>query len=152
MTLERMSGRLDLDSGDIQVSDVAGAAKLRTSNKDLDVENVGGRLEIADVHGDIKVGYAKPPLQEISITNESGGVDLTLPAKSNFQISASSKGGDVQSDFDGSSDTGGDTPRFNAKKPPQKLSPSLGGRGALERSIVGVTPGNSQVIWRGSRK
>jgi len=115
LTLERMSGRLDLDSGDIQVSDVAGAAKLRTSNKDLDVENVGGRLEIADVHGDIKVGYAKPPLQEISITNESGGVDLTLPAKSNFQISASSKGGDVQSDFDGSSDTGGDTPRFNAK-------------------------------------
>jgi hypothetical protein len=115
LTLERMSGRLDLDSGDIEVSDVAGAAKLKTSNKDLDVENVGGRLEISDVHGDIKVGYAKPPTQEINISNESGGVDLTLPAKSNFQVSAWSKGGDVQSDFDGSSDTEGDTPRFNAK-------------------------------------
>jgi Putative adhesin len=115
LTLEHLTGRLELDSGDIEISDVAGFAKLRTSNKDLDIENVAGRLEISDVHGDIKVGYAKPPREEIIITNESGGVDLTLPAKSNFQISASSRGGDVQTDFEGSSDSGGDTPRFNAK-------------------------------------
>jgi putative adhesin len=115
LTLEHLTGRLELDSGDIEISDVAGSAKLRTSNKDLDIENVSGRLEISDVHGDIKVGYAKPPREEIIITNESGGVDLTLPARSNFQISASSRGGDVQSDFEGSSDSGGDTPRFNAK-------------------------------------
>jgi len=115
LTLEHLTGRLELDSGDIEISDVGGAAKLRTSNKDLDIENVGGRLEISDVHGDIKVGYAKPPREEIIITNESGGVDLTLPAKSNFQISASSRGGDVQSDFEGSSDSDNDTPKFNAK-------------------------------------
>jgi hypothetical protein len=115
LTLEHMTGRLELDSGDIEISDVAGAAKLKTSNKDLDIENVGGRLEIADVHGEIKVGYAKPPREEIIITNESGGVDLTLPAKSNFQISASSRGGDVQSDFEGSTDSDSDTPRLNAK-------------------------------------
>jgi Putative adhesin/Domain of unknown function (DUF5668) len=115
ITLEHMTGRLELESGQIEISDVTGAAKIRTSNKDLDVENVGGRLEIADVHGDIKVGYAQAPTQEISISNESGEVELTLPDKSNFQISASSKGGEVDSDFDGSSDTQGDTPRFNAK-------------------------------------
>jgi hypothetical protein len=115
LTLEHLTGRLELDSGDIEISDVGGAAKLRTSNKDLDIENVSGRLEISDVHGDIKVGYAKPPREEILITNESGGVDLTLPAKSNFQISASSRGGEVQSDFEGSSDSDNDTPRFNAK-------------------------------------
>jgi DUF4097 and DUF4098 domain-containing protein YvlB len=100
LTLVHMTGRLELDSGQIEVSDVAGFAKLITKNKDLDVENVGGRLEVTDVHGDIKVGYAQPPREEISVTNESGGVDLTLPAKSNFQISASSRGGEVQSDFD----------------------------------------------------
>ena len=100
LTLVHMTGRLELDSGQIEVSDVAGFAKLVTKNKDLDVENVAGRLEVTDVHGDIKVGYAQPPREEINITNESGGVDLTLPAKSNFQISASSRGGEVQSDFD----------------------------------------------------
>jgi Putative adhesin len=115
LALEHMSGRLELDSGQIEISDVGGSAKLKTSNKDLDIENVAGRLEISDVHGEIKVGYSQPPREEISITNESGGVDLTLPAKSNFQIFASSRGGDVQSDFDGSTDSQGDTPRFNAK-------------------------------------
>jgi DUF4097 and DUF4098 domain-containing protein YvlB len=102
LTLVHMTGRLELDSGQIEISDVAGFAKLTTRNKDLDIENVGGRLEISDVHGDIKVGYAQPPREEIIITNESGGVDLTLPEKSNFQISASSRGGDVQSDFEAS--------------------------------------------------
>jgi putative adhesin/cell wall-active antibiotic response 4TMS protein YvqF len=115
LTLVHMTGRLELDSGQIEVSDVAGFAKLNTKNKDLDVENVVGRLEVTDVHGDIKVGYAQPPREEISITNESGGVDLTLPAKSNFQISASSHGGEVQSDFEGSTDSEGDNPRYNAK-------------------------------------
>ena len=37
-------------------------------------------------------------------------VELDYAAKT-----ASSKGGEVDSDFDGSSDTQGDTPRFNAK-------------------------------------
>jgi hypothetical protein len=115
LMLVHMTGRLELDSGQIEVSDVAGFARLTTKNKDLDVENVAGRLEVTDVHGDIKVGYAQPPREEINITNESGGVDLTLPAKSNFQISASSHGGDVQSDFEGSTDSGGDNPRYNAK-------------------------------------
>ena len=102
LTMVHMTGRLELDSGQIEVSDVAGAAKLSTSNKDLDIENVAGRLEVADVHGEIKVGYAQPPREEITISNESGGVDLTLPARSSFQISAFSRGGDVQSDFEGS--------------------------------------------------
>lgn len=100
LTLVHMTGRLELDSGQLEVSDVAGFAKLVTKNKDVDVENVAGRLDIVDVHGDIKVGYAQPPREEINIANESGEVDLTLPAKSNFQISATSRGGEVQSDFD----------------------------------------------------
>jgi hypothetical protein len=115
ITLEHMTGRLGLESGQIEISDVMGAARIHTSNKDLDVENVGGKLEIADVHGDIKVGYAQPPTQDISISNASGEVELTLPSKSNFQISATSKGGEVESDFDGSEDSDSDTPRFNAK-------------------------------------
>ncbi len=115
LTLLHMTGRLELDSGQIEVSDVAGFAKLNTRNKDLDVENVTGALEVTDLHGDVKVGYGQPPREEINITNESGGVDLTLPAKSNFQISASSHGGDVQSDFEGSTDSAGENPRYNAK-------------------------------------
>jgi DUF4097 and DUF4098 domain-containing protein YvlB len=94
-----MTGRLELDAGQIDLSDAAGPAKLMTHNKDIDIENVAGRLEIADSHGDVKVAFATPPREDILITNQSGGVKVTLPAKSSFEISADSRSGEVESDF-----------------------------------------------------
>jgi hypothetical protein len=100
LTLAHLTGRLELDSGDISVSDVGGFAKLSAHDKDIEVENVAGRLDIALNHGDIKATYAQPPREEINIANGTGEVDLTLPAKSNFEISAISRSGEVQSDFE----------------------------------------------------
>ena len=100
LTLSHLTGRLELDSGDINVSDVGGFAKLVTHDKDIEVENVAGRLDIAVNHGDIKVIYAQPPREEINIANGTGEVDMTLPAKSTFEISAISRSGDIQSDFE----------------------------------------------------
>ena len=68
---------------------------------------------MADVHGDITVVLSKPPTQPVAIADESGEVDLSLPGNSNFQITAASKSGEVQSDFDApslridNSDSGG---------------------------------------------
>ena len=100
LTLSHLTGRLELDSGEIAVSDVGGFAKLITHDKDVEVENVAGRLDIAGTHGDIKVSYAQLPREDINIANGTGEVDLTLPAKSNFEISAISRSGEVQSDFE----------------------------------------------------
>ena len=103
LTLLHLTGQLQLDSGEIEISDVAGFAKLVTHNKDIQVENVADRLDITDSHGDIEVRYAQPPHEEINIANDSGGVDITLPSKSSFVISATSRSGEVQSDFEDSS-------------------------------------------------
>jgi DUF4097 and DUF4098 domain-containing protein YvlB len=100
LTLAHLTGLLELDSGQIDVSDVGGFAKLATHDKDIRVENVAGRLDIAGTHGDIKVTYAQPPREDINIANGTGEVDLTLPAKSSFEISAISRSGEVQSDFE----------------------------------------------------
>lgn len=100
LVLVHLTGLLELDSRTVEVSDVAGYAKLATQNKDIEVENVAGKLSIADTNGSVKVGYAQPPKEDISIANDSGEVDLTLPSQSTFEISAVSKSGDVQSDFD----------------------------------------------------
>jgi DUF4097 and DUF4098 domain-containing protein YvlB len=100
LTLAHLTGRLELDSGQISISDVGGFAKLVTHDKDIQVENVAGRLDIAGTHGDIKVTYAQPPREEINIANGTGEVDLTLPAKSSFEISAISRSGEIQSDFE----------------------------------------------------
>jgi DUF4097 and DUF4098 domain-containing protein YvlB len=100
LTFERLTGRLEMDSDDIQISDVAGPARIRTHNKDITAENVAGQLDIVSSHGDVKVVYSTPPAAPLNITNDTGGVDVTLPAKSSFQIAAFSKSGEVNSDFE----------------------------------------------------
>lgn len=103
LTLVHLTGRLELDSGQIDVSDVAGVANLITHNKDIEVENVAGRLRIVNTHGDVTVRYQDPPREEINIANESGGVDLTLPAKSSFDISAVTRSGELSNEFEDAS-------------------------------------------------
>jgi DUF4097 and DUF4098 domain-containing protein YvlB len=100
LTVVQLTGRLEMDSGDIQLSDVAGLARLLTHNKDIDVENVAGQLDIVDSHGDVKIVCANPPREALNITNDSGEVDLTLPGRSSFQISAFSLSGEVDSEFE----------------------------------------------------
>ena len=133
LTLLRLTGRLELDSGDIQIADVAGFAKITTHNRDIEVENVAGRLEVVDSHGDINVNYSEPPREEISIVNDSGQVDVTLPSKSSFEISAVTRSGEVQSDFSdpslkqaNDSDTGRLTGRIGSRGPKISIVTSYG--------------------------
>jgi DUF4097 and DUF4098 domain-containing protein YvlB len=100
LTLIHLTGQLELDSGQIEISDVAGSAKLVTHNKDIQIENVADRLDISDSHGDIEVRYSQPPHEDMNVTNDTGAIDLTLPGNSSFQISAVSRSGEVQSDFE----------------------------------------------------
>ena len=103
ITLSHLTGQLELDSGDVEISDVAGSARITTHNQDMDIENVAGKLDVSNAHGDIKVRYADPPHEDINVVNDSGEIDLTLPSSSSFQIAASSRSGEVQSDFEDSS-------------------------------------------------
>jgi len=98
LTLVHLTGRMDLSS-DLQVSDVGGMTKLATHDKDIEIEDVTGPLDVADSHGNIRIRFAHLPTGEINITDDSGQVDLTLPAKSSFEISAVSRSGEVESEF-----------------------------------------------------
>ena len=88
-----------MDSGQLQLSDTPGGVTLITRNKDVNMENVAGRIHIENRHGDINVQLRQPPHEEISISDESGGITLTLPANSSFEIMASSRSGEIQNDF-----------------------------------------------------
>lgn len=103
LTLVKLTGLLELDSSEVEVSDVAGSAKLISENKNVSAENVAGKLTVVNTNGTVKVGYSQPPREDIAITNDSSPVELTLPSNSTFEISAISKSGDVESDFDNSS-------------------------------------------------
>ncbi len=102
LTLGQLTGTMKLDSGDISVSGVTGDAKIVTRNKDIAADHIAGQLYIVDSHSDVDVKYATAPLANISIADDSGDIDLTLPSNSNFFLSAISRSGAVDSDFGGS--------------------------------------------------
>jgi len=99
LTVAQLTGRLEIDSGDIHIADAKGAARIQTHNKDIETENLAGQIDIQNSHGDVKVTLNQPPREPINITNDTGGIDLALPARSSFQISAYSRSGEVESDF-----------------------------------------------------
>jgi len=99
LTVTQLSGHLEADSGDVKISGANGPAKLITRNKDISVTNISGRIEIVNTHGDVKVSYVTPPQDDLSLTNDSGDAEVTLPARSNFRVSAVSKSGEVKSEF-----------------------------------------------------
>ncbi|HEV2488571.1 MAG TPA: DUF4097 family beta strand repeat-containing protein [Candidatus Acidoferrales bacterium] len=101
LMLEHLSGQLELDSGDLTVTDLPGSLQLTTSNKDITLENVGGHMDVTSRRGDISVRFPTPPREDVRITDESGNIDVTLPAQSNFDISAVSRSGEIENDFQG---------------------------------------------------
>lgn len=112
LTLGKLSGQMEMDSGDFSVSDVNGSVTLSTANKDLRLDNVKGRVDVTDRRGDIGLHFAQAPRDDIRIADESGNIDITIPAHSNFTISAISKNGEIDNDFEGSalkSSTSGQT-------------------------------------------
>ena len=100
VTLEHLTGEMILDSGRIEISDVTGPAKIATRHKDVSAANIAGRLDVADTHGDVEVRYSKPPQEDVNVQNNTGEVEVNLPANSNFEIAAASAKGEAHSDFE----------------------------------------------------
>jgi DUF4097 and DUF4098 domain-containing protein YvlB len=133
LTITHLTGRLEADSGDIVVSGANGPVKLIAHNKDIDVKNASGRIDVVNTHGDVKVSYTAPPRDDLSVTNDSGDTDVTLPAGSSFGVSAVSRSGEVESDFEAASlktsneeDRGQISGKFGAAGPMLNITTSYG--------------------------
>lgn len=118
LTAAQLTGRMELDSGGVEVSDAAGSVKLLTREKDVDIENVAGRVEVSDSKASVQIRFAQPPQHDVSVSDDSAKVELTLPAQSSFEIAAVSRGGEIDSDFSGPSlrqTSSGDTATLNGR-------------------------------------
>jgi DUF4097 and DUF4098 domain-containing protein YvlB len=100
LTIVQLTGQLECDSRSMEISDVAGSLNLATKERDITLENIAGRIHVVARHGDIQVRFQQPPRDEVEITNDSGGIDVSLPSKSGFEISASSHSGHIENDFE----------------------------------------------------
>jgi len=102
VTISALAGRLTLGSGRIELMDAPGNVNLVTTNNDVSLENVTGRIHIEDRNGNVELRFAQAPREQIEVINSNANIELVLPANSTFEIHGSAThSGEAYSDFNG---------------------------------------------------
>jgi len=99
MQLSRLDGDLDLDSGDLQATNVMGPVRLTTRSKDIRLIGVSGDVRLQDENGSVELRMNK--LGSLQVENRKGDIGIYVPEKAAFQIDARARGGEIETDFDG---------------------------------------------------
>jgi len=98
MGFARLDGDLNLDSGDLQASDVTGPLRLTTRSKDIRLTGVSGDVRLQDENGSVELRMNK--IGSMQIDNRKGDIQIYLPDKAGFQVDARARNGEVETDFD----------------------------------------------------
>ena len=97
MEFARLNGDLDLDSGDLQASDIVGPVRLTTRSKDIRLTGLSGDVRLQDENGTVELRMNK--LGSMQVENRKGDIQIYVPDKAGFQLDARARGGDFATDF-----------------------------------------------------
>jgi DUF4097 and DUF4098 domain-containing protein YvlB len=146
LTLSALSGHMEAGSGNLDIIDAPGNLNLRTRDMELNVENPGGKVNIDDRNAEVSVRYSSVPKDDVTITNSSASISLTLPGSSNFEVQAECRNCDIDSEFPGlqaSKSASGDATlagkNGSGRGPKITLKTSYGNI-ALRRTTVAMPP------------
>lgn len=101
LRVPRINGELTLDSGQLNLRGVPGDVSVVTRDKEIEMDEVGGRIRVENRDGPVVIRFRTPPTQDIEVENRSAGIELYLPENSGFEIAASARDGEIESDFSG---------------------------------------------------
>lgn len=102
VTIASVGGDLDITSDTMRGTDLVGPTHLVTKSKDIHLEGVSGDLLVETSNGGIEVSTAKKvPVGRITLTGKHGDISVELPANAGFQMDATTRKGDITSDFGG---------------------------------------------------
>ncbi len=97
--VERVSGELSLDSGDLRVSQSSAPVNITTRAKDIELTGIsGGPVQVENADGDITLGVAAQP-GDVQMHNGNGDIDVTLPENAAYTVQATAPMGDIVSDW-----------------------------------------------------
>ncbi len=144
LTVSALAGHLEVGSGSLDLIDAPGNVTLRTRDTEINVENPGGKVSIDNRNAQTTVRFGSAPKEDVTLTNSSSGISLTLPGGSSFDIVADCHDCDIESEFNSLSPTkseSGDSHlaghNGSGKGPKITLRTSYGNI-ELRRSTVGV--------------
>lgn len=100
ITLASVPGDLEISGDALRATDVSGPMRFVTRSKDIHLEGVTGDLEVENANGDIEIHPAdKLPIGRMVLTGKHGDITVVLPANAGFQVDATTRKGDITSDF-----------------------------------------------------
>ena len=99
MEFSKLDGDLDMDSGDMRASDLTGPFRLQTRSKDIQLSGISGDVRLQNENGAVEVHMNK--LGSMQVSNRNSDIQIYLPDKAAFQLDAHSRGGEIESDFEG---------------------------------------------------
>ncbi len=99
LTLSSLGGHLEAGSGNLDIVNVPGILSLRTRDTEVNLENPSGKVNIDNRNAAVNVRFSSAPKDDVSITNSSSEISLTLPGSSSFDLSAECRNCDIDSEF-----------------------------------------------------
>ncbi len=100
ISLASVPGDLEISGDSLRATDVSGPMKLVTRSKDIHLEGVIGELEVENANGEIEIHPAdKLPIGKMVLTGKHGDITVVLPGNAGFQVEATTRKGDITSDF-----------------------------------------------------
>jgi len=123
MEIAAVPGDISISSDEVRGNQLSGPSRVVTGSKNIHLEDISGDLEVQSSNGDVEVTTAgKQPSQKMDVTTQHGDVALTLAGKTppekvnvatrhgdvtltlapgaGFQLTATTRKGDISSDFD----------------------------------------------------
>jgi len=100
MEIASVPGEIEISTDSVRGNDLTGPSRVVTRSKEIHLDEVSGDLQVESSNGDIEVHAAsKLPVGRMSITGKRGDITLMLPANAGFQIEATTRKGDIASEF-----------------------------------------------------
>ena len=144
LTVSALVGHLEAGSGNLNLVDAPGIVTLKTRDTEISVENPGGKVDIDNRNAQTMVRFSSAPKDDVQITNSSGGISLSIPGSSSFEIVADCRNCDIESEFPGLAGTkseSGDSHlagKYGAGRGPKINLKTSYGNIELRRTALGI--------------
>jgi len=92
-----LDGYLNLDSDNLEASNVMGPFHLRTRSKDIMLNAVSGDVHVENENGAVEIHVNK--LGGMEVQNAKGDLRIFVPQHAGFELDARARDGEIQSDF-----------------------------------------------------
>jgi DUF4097 and DUF4098 domain-containing protein YvlB len=99
LTLSSLSGHLEAASGNLDIVNAPGNLTVRTRDTEVSLENPGGKVNIDNRNASVNVRFTSAPKDDVSISNSSSEISLTVPGSSSFNLDADCNRCDIDSEF-----------------------------------------------------